>query len=182
MFGPQKGVKEEEKQYFDEKLRHFADKTQEFTGRDYRTEEGAGAAGGLGFTFLSYLTNVELKSGIDIVLDAIRLKEEVKDADIVVTGEGCLDFQTAMGKAPVGVARLAKKYGAKVFAFAGGVTKDAGECNAAGIDAFFPIVRGVTTLDEAMVPKNAKENMILAVEQVFRVINLYTGSFSRFWI
>ena len=115
-------------------------------------------------------------------MDAIRLEEEVKDADIVVTGEGCLDFQTAMGKAPVGVARLAKKYGAKVFAFAGGVTKDAGECNAAGIDAFFPIVRGVTTLDEAMVPKNAKENMILAVEQVFRVINLYTGSFSRFWI
>lgn len=180
VFGPQKGVKEEEKQYFDEKLRHFADKTQEFTGRDYRTEEGAGAAGGLGFTFLSYLANVELKSGIEIVLDAIRLEEEVKDADIVVTGEGCLDFQTAMGKAPVGVARLAKKYGAKVFAFAGGVTKDAGECNAAGIDAFFPIVRGVTTLDEAMVPKNAKENMILAVEQVFRVINLYTGSFSRF--
>ena len=173
VFGPQKGVKEEEKQYFDEKMKHFADKTQEFTGRDYRTAEGAGAAGGLGFTFLSYLPNAELKSGIDIVLDAIQLEREVKDADIVITGEGRLDFQTAMGKVPVGVARLAKKYSVKVLAFAGSVTKDAGECNAAGIDAFFPIVRGVTTLDEAMVLENAKENMVLSVEQVFRAISLY---------
>ena len=126
VYGPQKGVKEEEKQMFDEKMKHFADKTQEFTGRDYRMAEGAGAAGGLGFAFLSYLPNVQLKTGIDIVLDAIRLEDEVKDADIVITGEGRLDSQTAMGKVPVGVARLAKKYNAKVVAFAGGVTKDAG--------------------------------------------------------
>lgn len=170
VFGPQKGVKEEEKQLFDEKMKHFADKTQEFTGADHRMAEGAGAAGGLGFAFLSYLPNAELQSGIDIVLDAIQLEQEVKDADIVITGEGRLDFQTAMGKVPVGVARLAKKYNAKVLAFAGGVTKDAGECNAAGIDAFFPIVRGVTTLDEAMVPENARENMTLSVEQVFRAL------------
>ncbi len=175
VYGPQKGVKEEEKQMFDEKMKHFADKTQEFTGRDYRMAEGAGAAGGLGFAFLSYLPNVQLKTGIDIVLDAIRLEDEVKDADIVITGEGRLDSQTAMGKVPVGVARLAKKYNAKVVAFAGGVTKDAGVCNGAGIDAFFPIVRGVTTLDEAMDPKNAKENMELAAEQVFRMLN--TGFF-----
>ncbi len=175
VYGPQKGVKEEEKQMFDEKMKHFADKTQEFTGRDYRMAEGAGAAGGLGFAFLSYLPNVQLKTGIDIVLDAIRLEDEVKDADIVITGEGRLDSQTAMGKVPVGVARLAKKYNAKVVAFAGGVTRDAGVCNGAGIDAFFPIVRGVTTLDEAMDPKNAKENMELAAEQVFRMLN--TGFF-----
>ncbi len=172
VFGPQKGVKEEEKQLFDEKMKHFADKTQEFTGADHRMAEGAGAAGGLGFAFLSYLPNAELQSGIDIVLDAIQLEQEVKDADIVITGEGRLDFQTAMGKVPVGVARLAKKYNAKVLAFAGGVTKDAGECNAAGIDAFFPIVRGVTTLDEAMVPENARENMALSVEQVFRALSM----------
>jgi len=190
VYGAQKGVKEEEKQGFDEKMKHFADKTREYLQRasgvctdradglhaarepytDHRWAKGAGAAGGLGFAFLSYLPNAELKSGIDIVLDAVGLEEEVKDADIVITGEGRLDSQTAMGKVPVGVARLAKKYGARVLAFAGGVTKDAGECNAAGIDAFFPIVRGVTTLDEAMVPENAKENMALSVEQVFRAI------------
>lgn len=172
VYGPQKGVKEEEKQSFDEKMKHFADKTREYNQVDYRWTEGAGAAGGLGFAFLSYLPKVELKSGIDIVLEAIGFEQEVKAADIVITGEGRLDAQTAMGKVPVGVARLAKKYGASVFAFAGGVTKEAGKCNAAGIDAFFPIVRGVTTLEEAMEPENAKENMTLTVEQVFRAISL----------
>ena len=116
--------------------------------------------------------DVELKSGIDIVLEAVGLEQELKDADYVITWEGRLDHQTAMGKAPVGVARLAKKYGVKVFAFAGSVSRDASKCNAAGIDAFFPIVRGVTTLDEAMNPKNAKENMMLSAEQVFRAVGI----------
>ena len=177
VYGAQKGVREEERHLFDEKIRHFADKMEEYLLKtscpagpgkadgtpavkrahaDYRWAEGAGAAGGLGFAFLSCLPNVELKPGIDIVLDVVGFEEEAKDADIVVTGEGRMDFQTAMGKVPAGVARAAKKHGAKVLAFAGGVTKDAGECNAAGIDAFFPIVRGVTTLEEAMAPENAK--------------------------
>lgn len=170
VFGPQKGVREEEKEFFDRKMKHYAEMTEKFQGIDCRDAEGAGAAGGLGFAFLSYVPNAELKSGIEIVLDAIRLEQEVRDADIVITGEGCLDFQTTMGKVPVGVARLAKKYGAKVLAFAGGVTEDADACNDAGIDAFFPIVRGVTTLSEAMDPKHAKKNMILSVEQVFRLL------------
>ena len=74
----------------------------------------------------------------------------MKDADVVVTGEGRLDHQTAMGKAPVGVAKLGRKYGAKTIAFAGSVTKEAVACNEVGIDAFFPIVRGISTLEEAM--------------------------------
>ena len=168
VYGPQKGVREEDKRIFDRKLQHFAEKTAEYTGTDHRLTEGAGAAGGLGFAFLSYLPNVELRHGIYIVIEATGLEQELKDADLVITGEGRLDFQTAMGKVPVGVARLAKRYGIKVLAFAGSVTKDAAECNSAGIDAFFPIVRGVTTLEEAMDPENAKENMVLCVEQVFR--------------
>lgn len=170
VFGSQKGVKEEEKPILDEKMKYFADRTSQFTGNDYSQSEGAGAAGGLGFAFLSYLNYVELKSGIDIVLKAIELEKEVVDSDLVITGEGCLDFQTAMGKVPVGVAHLAKKYGNRVIAFAGGVTADAVKCNEEGIDAFFPIVRGVTTLDEAMEKETAKRNMTLAVEQVFRLL------------
>lgn len=93
------------------------------------------------------------------------------DADVVITGEGCLDEQTAMGKLPVGVAHLAKKHHAMVLAFAGSI-KDGGEiCNKEGIDAVFPIVRGVTSLEEAMKPETAKKNMTLAVEQVFRLIS-----------
>ena len=172
VFGAQKGIREEEKQLFDRKIAHFADKTKEYTGNDYRMEAGAGAAGGLGFAFLSYFPNVELKPGIDIVLEAIELEQEVRDADFVITGEGLLDSQTAMGKAPVGVAKLAKKHGAMVLAFAGGVTKEAAICNTVGIDAFFPIVRGITTLEEAMQPVNAKENMALAAEQVFQLLKL----------
>lgn len=170
VFGPQKGVKEEEKALLDGKMRHYAVCTREFCGRDCSGVPGAGAAGGLGFAFLSYLPNVELRSGIDIVLEAVGLESEVSGADIVVTGEGRLDFQTAMGKVPVGVARLAKKYGCRVIAFAGGVTEDAGKCNEEGIDAFFPIVRGVTTLEEAMERDNARRNMSLAAEQVFRLL------------
>lgn len=94
----------------------------------------------------------------------------MKNADVVVTGEGRLDHQTAMGKAPVGVAKLGKKYGAKTVAFAGSVTKEAVACNEAGIDAFFPIVRGISTLSEAMDPATAKANMAAAVEQVFRLL------------
>lgn len=170
VFGPQKGVKPEETQTMDEAMRHYARKTAEFAGKDLSQEPGAGAAGGLGFAFLSYVPNAELKSGIDIVLKAIGLEKELEDADIVVTGEGQMDAQTAMGKVPVGVARLAKKYGCRVIAFAGGVTEDAGKCNEKGIDAFFPIVRGVTTLEKAMERTTARKNMALCAEQVFRLL------------
>jgi glycerate kinase len=170
VFGPQKGVKPEEKENMDAAMQHYAGKTAEFTGKDHSRVPGAEAAGGLGFAFLSYFPHVELKSGIQIVMDAIGLEKELKDADIVVTGEGCLDAQTAMGKVPIGVAHLGKKYHCKVIAFAGGVTDDAGKCNEEGIDAFFPIVRGVTTLDEAMEKERAKKNLSLSVEQVFRLL------------
>lgn len=170
VFGPQKGVKPEERESMDQMMQHYAEKTGEFTGKDHSGMPGVGAAGGLGFAFLSYLPNTILRSGIQIVLDAIGLEKELKDADIVVTGEGRLDFQTSMGKVPVGVARLAKQYGCKVIAFAGSVTEDAGKCNEEGIDAFFPIVRGITTLEEAMEKETARKNMMLAAEQTFRLL------------
>ena len=96
----------------------------------------------------------------------------MKDADIVVTGEGRLDGQTVMGKAPSGVADIAKKYGKPVVAFAGCVTPDAIACNEHGIDAFFPILRGVVTLQEAMDGANAHKNMADTVEQVFRLLTI----------
>ena len=101
-----------------------------------------------------------------------KFNQYMEDADIVITGEGRLDGQTAMGKAPVGVARLAKKHDIPVIAFAGSVTKEAVACNQNGIDAFFPILRGVVTLEEAMNPENAKANMTDTVEQVFRLMNI----------
>ena len=96
----------------------------------------------------------------------------MRDADYVVTGEGRLDAQTVMGKAPSGVADIAKQFGKPVLAFAGCVTPDAVACNQHGIDAFFPILRGVVSLQEAMDSANAHKNMADTVEQVFRVVKL----------
>lgn len=129
---------------------------------------GTGAAGGMGFAFRTF-TNAVLESGIDIVLEETALAVSVRDADLVITGEGRLDGQTAMGKAPVGVARLAKTCGKPVIAFAGSVTPDAAACNGAGIDAFFPILRSICTLEQAMDPETARRNLADTAEQVFRL-------------
>lgn len=169
VYGPQKGVTEDMKKTLDEAMAHFARVTSETLENDYMNTPGAGAAGGLGYAFLAY-TGAALTPGIELILDAVGLEEELSGADVVVTGEGRLDFQTAMGKAPVGVARLAKKYNVKVIAFAGSVTKEATACNKEGIDAFFPILRGVCTLAEAMDPVAARNNMTATVEQVFRLL------------
>ena len=169
VFGPQKGVKMEERERIDRAMSHFADVTETFLGVDQREIKGAGAAGGLGFALVAYL-QATLRSGIDLVLEAVNLEGALQGADLVVTGEGRLDHQTAMGKAPIGVAKLAKKHGIKVIAFAGSVTKDARICNEKGIDAYFPIIRGITTLEEATKKENAKENLKATAEQVFRLL------------
>ena len=172
IFGPQKGATPTMIMQMDKWLAYFAALSREKYPHANMNQAGTGAAGGLGFAFLTY-TNAVLESGIKIVLEETRLEDYVKNADIVVTGEGRLDGQTAFGKAPIGVAEIAKKYGKKVIAFSGSVTKDAVVCHEHGIDAFFPILRGVVTLEEAMNAENARENMIATVEQVFRLIDTF---------
>ena len=169
VFGPQKGATPSMIAEMDEWLARYAALTKEKYPQSDRNKPGTGAAGGLGFAFLSY-TNAALDSGVKIILEETKLEEHIKSADIVITGEGRLDSQTIMGKAPIGVARMAKQYGKKVLAFSGCVTEDAVLCNRHGIDAFFPILRSVTTLEEAMSPEKARENLAATVEQVFRLI------------
>lgn len=171
VYGPQKGANPSMIMEMDKWLRYYAALAREKFPKANLNEPGTGAAGGLGFAFLTF-TNAVLESGIKIVLEETKLESFVKDADVVVTGEGRLDFQTAMGKAPVGVAGLAKKFDIPVLAFAGSVTKDATECNKNGIDAFFPILRGISTLEEAMKPENAKQNLTDTAEQAFRLFNI----------
>ena len=171
IFGPQKGATPEMVQELDQLLLHYAELSKEINANADRFYPGTGAAGGMGFAFLTY-TNATLESGIQIVLTETKLEELIATADFVVTGEGRLDGQTALGKAPIGVAALAKKYQKKVLAFAGAVTPDAKECNQHGIDAFFPILRGVVTLKEAMNKEVAHQNMVDTVEQVFRVVEM----------
>lgn len=169
IYGPQKGVTEDMRDDLDAAMASYAAVTKTCIGTDFAGSEGAGAAGGLGFAFLSYL-NADLQPGIELVLDAVEMEKSMEGADLVFTGEGRLDYQTAMGKAPVGIAKLAKKHGAKVIALAGAVIEGAEECNANGIDAFFPILRKIVTLDEAMDSETAKQNMIKTTEQVIRLV------------
>lgn len=169
IYGPQKGVTDDTRDILEHGMQNYASVTSSYLGKDISAVPGVGAAGGLGFAFLGFL-NAKLVPGIDLILDAVRLEQELANVDIVVTGEGRLDHQTAMGKAPVGVAALAKKHNILVIAFAGGVTAGAVACNQAGIDAYFPIVRGVSGLAEAMEPAQAKRNMEDSTEQVFRLI------------
>ncbi|MGN0362890.1 MAG: glycerate kinase [Bilifractor sp.] len=171
VFGPQKGADATMVMQMDKWLAYYAALSREKYPKANPNEAGTGAAGGLGFAFLTY-TNAVLESGIKIVLDETHLADYVKDADLVITGEGRLDGQTVMGKAPIVVAKTAKQYGKPVIAFAGCVTEDAKTCNDYGIDAFFPILRCASTLSEAMDPENARRNMIDTVEQVIRLFEL----------
>lgn len=169
VYGPQKGATPEMVREMDQWLADYAKLAANCSERADAEHPGTGAAGGLGFAFLTF-TNAVLESGIKIVLEETKLEQYIQDADIVITGEGRLDGQTAMGKAPVGVAKLAGKYKIPVLAFAGSVTKDARKCNEEGIHAFFPILRGITTLEDAMDAENARRNLMETVEQVFRLI------------
>lgn len=172
VYGPQKGATEQIVKDMDTWLSNFADIAKQKYPNADKTHAGAGAAGGLGFAFMTFLGG-NLQSGVQIVLDETKLEEKIKDSDIVITGEGRLDSQTVMGKAPIGVAKLAKKYGKPVIAFSGCVTDDADICNEYGIDAFFPIVRSAVTLNEALNVDNAKKNMENTAKQAFNLIKAF---------
>ena len=171
VFGPQKGATPEMVRELDAALSNFAAvTTRTFTDtQGFQDCPGAGAAGGLGYAFKTFL-GAELVPGVDLILGETGLEDFVKDADVVITGEGRLDGQTVMGKAPIGVAKLAKKYGKKVIAFSGCVGEGVEAVNDAGIDAFFPILRSIVTLDEALENQTAAKNLTATVEQAFRLL------------
>ncbi|MBR5323011.1 MAG: glycerate kinase [Clostridia bacterium] len=169
VFGRQKGATDEMISDMDGWLKGYADLTKKIIPSADPSIEGTGAAGGLGFAFFAYL-NATLKSGVDLIINETGIEKHIKESDIVVTGEGRLDGQSYMGKAPIGIAKLAKKYNKKVVAFSGCVTDDAVKCNEYGIDAFFPILRTPCTLDDAMKEENAYKNLADTAEQVFRLL------------
>ena len=172
VFGPQKGADPAMIQQMDQWLSSYAALAGKSFPKTNPAHAGAGAAGGLGFAFLTFF-HATLESGVNIILEETHLSDYIKNADIVITGEGCLDGQTVMGKAPVGVAKIAREFQKPVLAFSGCVTEDAKACHAAGIDAFFPIVRGVISLEDAMQTDHAKQNMTDTVEQVFRMLRTF---------
>ncbi|MBE6541385.1 MAG: glycerate kinase [Ruminococcaceae bacterium] len=171
VFGPQKGASSDMIDLMDVWLQKYADLTKVINPDADPDYHGSGAAGGLGFAFMAYLGG-KLTSGVDLVIKETGLEEHIKNSDYVITGEGRLDGQSYMGKAPIGVAKLAKKYSKPVIAFAGCVTDDAKKCNEYGIDAFFPILKVPCDLTDAMDIDNAYKNLSDMTEQVFRLIKI----------
>ena len=171
VYGFQKGGNKEMLSQMDLWMKRYSELVKEYNPAANPEAPGSGAAGGLGFAFRSFLQG-ELKSGVSLILEETNLSEKMQGADLVITGEGRLDEQSAMGKAPIGVAKLAKTQGIPVIAFAGAVAEGAKSCNQAGIDAYFPILRGISTLEEAMNKENARRNLEDTVEQVIRLYHL----------
>ncbi|MGE6630602.1 glycerate kinase [Bacillus sp. NPDC077027] len=156
IFGPQKGADPEMVQVLDRHLSHFASIAENQLDLAFRDAKGAGAAGGLGASLLAFL-NADLKRGVEIVLKAVQFDQNVKNADLVITGEGRIDGQTIYGKTPIGVAKAAKRYHIPVIGLAGSLSFDSHVVHEHGIDALFSIVPGVTTLPEAF--EQARDNM-----------------------
>jgi glycerate kinase len=153
-FGPQQGATPEIVAELERALRHYSVVLERATGRNVAEAPGAGAAGGLGAGLLSF-TGAKLGPGVEIVLAAVGFAAAVKDASFVITGEGRTDFQTAFGKAPVGVARTAKRYGVPVFCLSGSLGEGAEEILAQGIDAVMTTCDRPMTLDESMLSGSA---------------------------
>ena len=168
VYAPQKGANGRMVKELDDGLKHFASLVKEKNGTKFHTQKGAGAAGGLGFAFVAFL-GAKLRPGIEIITQTIALEDEIKKADLVITGEGRMDFQSSMGKTPTGVAKLAKKHNKPVVALAGSVQKCAKDCHKNGIDAYFCILNEPVSLEEAMRKDVAIRNLKMTAEQVIRL-------------
>ena len=172
VYGPQKGATPEMIEILDECLGHFDKVLTKTLGRSFNDIPGAGAAGGLGAGLMAFL-NAELKLGVDIMIDAVKLEKRVKGASLIFTGEGQLDFQTAFGKTPVGVAKVAKAHNIPVIAIAGGIAEGAEVVYEAGIDAMLGIVQEPMSLEVAV--EEATRLIADTAEQAARLLAIGRG-------
>jgi len=156
IYGPQKGATPEVIEELDESLAHFAEIVKRDLNKDVKDIPGAGAAGGLGASLMAFL-DAELRPGIDIVIEIVKLERAIKGADLVITGEGKIDSQTIYGKAPIGVAKIAQKYNIPVIAVAAIIGDDADIVHQYGINTLIKISEPPMSLAE---PKSKKIGLI----------------------
>ena len=172
VFGPQKGATPVIVKRMDKDIDRFAKLAEEIMGREGRTMPGAGAAGGLGFAFHVFLGGV-LTPGSSLILEAIGIKDALKVANVLITGEGRMDAQSAMGKAPVAVAHLAKSLqkDCLTIALCGAAARDAEDVNQHGIDAYFPILHAPMPVEEAMERAVTEINLRQTAQQIFALLH-----------
>jgi len=148
IFGPQKGANPAHVQQLDAALSHFADHCAKVLPKDVRDEPGSGAAGGLGFAAKAFL-GAQFRAGVEVVAELVGLDAVVRDADLVITGEGRFDAQTLRGKTPFGVARIAQQHGVPVIVIAGTLGDGYEQMYAHGVDAAFALPSGPMSLEQA---------------------------------
>lgn len=165
VFGPQKGATPGQVELLEQNLVHWADLIERATGCRLHEKSGAGAAGGTGGAFQAFFP-AEFRRGIDVVIEHSRLREALAGTDLVLTGEGKIDHQTVSGKAPMGIAQEAQKYGVPVIALAGSVGEGIDVLYKHGIHAVFSMVNGPMPLSAAM--KDAAALLEQAAEQIVR--------------
>lgn len=169
IFGPQKGATAEDQEFLEAGMTNYARVLEETFGRDIAGTAGAGAAGGLGAGLMAF-ANAKLKRGIETILGILDFDHVIEGADLVVTGEGRMDYQSVFGKVPFGVGMAAKKQGIPCVAIVGGMGKDASDIYAYGVDAIITTVNGAMPVEEAM--ENAEELFLNAAERMFRFIRV----------
>lgn len=168
-FGPQKGAVGEILTTLEEGMKNYAAVIKEKMGMDVDPMPGAGAAGGLGAALTVFL-NATLKSGIETVLDLMKFDELLKGVDLVVTGEGRIDWQSAFGKVPSGIGHRCMKAGVPAVAVVGGMGKGAEEIFGHGIESMITTINGAMDIEEAL--ENAKELYESAADRMFRMIKV----------
>lgn len=170
IFGPQKGATPEMVEELDRGLKQLAEVVSAELGVDIQNIAGAGAAGGLGAAFSGFL-KAKLESGVDLVLDMLEMEKHIVGANLVITGEGRIDGQTSMGKAPMGVARLAQSRHIPVIALGGSVVEETKGLHSLGIASIFPILSSPMTLEQAMDSTATFENLRRTTNQIFRLLH-----------
>jgi glycerate kinase len=170
IFGPQKGLQPHELADFEQRMARIAELVCQTAGRDMREQPGAGAAGGFGFALLSFFSTIKMMSGFDLIAQLSRYKEQLEDADLVITGEGKFDAQSLYGKAPIGISRLAKPLNVPVVVFAGIAEGNEQTMRREGIQMVIPIIDRVMTLEDSM--KQGETLLMKAVIRFFETIRL----------
>lgn len=175
IFGPQKGASREMVKELDLALKHYGTLINEFSGKDISSMKGAGAAGGMGAGILAFL-QAEICNGAELVMETVNMESHLKEADVVIIGEGRMDGQTVMGKTPIRIAKAAKDNGAFVIALAGSLGVESQLVHDHGVDVLFPIVSGITDRDTAFA--EALANLKRTAENIAKLVH-YTGEKRR---
>lgn len=169
IFGPQKGADPQMVRDLDSYLAHYARVIHRELQREVETIPGAGAAGGMGAALIAFL-NAELRSGIELVTEALHLENHIHNCTLVVTGEGRIDSQSIHGKVPVGVARVAKKHHKPVIGIAGSLTPDVAVVHQHGLDAVFSVLNSIGTLEEAL--RDAQDNVYRSARNIAATLQM----------